>query len=67
VTTAAPGGAVNPRLSCGIVLRSDEDACLVVAGPKIASVRYAPQFPGPRRERVLPVYTRHGMWPAAFS
>jgi hypothetical protein len=36
------------------VLRSDEDACQVVAGAGIASVRYAPQFPGPRRERVLP-------------
>ena len=26
----------------------------MVAGAGIASVRYAPQFPGPRRERVLP-------------
>ena len=25
-----------------------------MAGAEIASVRYAPQFPGPRRERVLP-------------
>ena len=36
------------------MLRSDEDACQVVASAGIASVRYAPQFPGPRRERVLP-------------
>ncbi len=44
----------SPRLRCGIVLRSDEDTCHVVAGGTIASVRYAPQFPAPRRERVLP-------------
>ena len=46
--------AINPRLRCGIVLRSAEDACDVVAGAAVASVRYAPQFPAPRRERVLP-------------
>jgi hypothetical protein len=45
---------VPPRLRCGIVLRTDEDACQVAAGAESASVRYAPQFPGPRRERVLP-------------
>ncbi len=43
-----------PRLGCGIVLRSAEDARQIVAGGKIVSVRYAPQFPAPRRERVLP-------------
>jgi hypothetical protein len=43
-----------PRLRCGIVLRSDEDACQVMAGGTITSVRYAAQFPAPRRERVLP-------------
>ena len=46
--------AVTPRLRCGIVLGSDEDTCQVAAGAGITSVRYAPQFPGPRRERVLP-------------
>jgi hypothetical protein len=45
---------IVPRLRCGIVLRSDEDACQVVAEGKTVSVRYAPQFPAPRRERVLP-------------
>jgi hypothetical protein len=45
---------ISPRLRCGIVLRSEEDACDVVADAAIASVRYAPQFPAPRRERVLP-------------
>ncbi|TVZ06350.1 hypothetical protein EAS64_02685 [Trebonia kvetii] len=45
----------TPKLRCGIVLRSEEeDACQVVAGGTITSVRYAPQFPAPRRERVLP-------------
>jgi hypothetical protein len=53
VTTSAAGPA-SPRLRCGIVLRTDEDACQVVAGTEITAVRYAPQFPGPRRERVLP-------------
>jgi hypothetical protein len=52
--TNPAAGAVTPRLRCGIVLRSDDDACQVVAGAEVASVRYAPQFPGPRRERVLP-------------
>ena len=42
------------RLRCGIVLRSEEDACQVLAGGKIVSVRFASQFPTPRRERVLP-------------
>lgn len=45
---------VVPRLRCGVVLRSEEDACQVVTGGETASVRYAPQFPTPRRERVLP-------------
>jgi hypothetical protein len=53
VTTSA-ADPVTPRLRCGIVLRTDEDACQVVAGAEAAAVRYAPQFPGPRRERVLP-------------
>ena len=45
---------MTPRLHCGIVLGSDEDTCQVTAGGEIAVVRYAPQFPAPRRERVLP-------------
>ena len=45
---------ISPRLRCGIVLRSDEDACQVITEGTVASVRYAPQFPAPRRERVLP-------------
>jgi len=36
------------------VLQSDEDSCLIVTGGEAVSVRYAPQFPAPRRERVLP-------------
>jgi hypothetical protein len=54
VTTSAAGAAGNPRLHCGIVLGSDEDACQVVAGGSVASVPFAPRFPAPRRERVLP-------------
>ena len=53
--TAPVAGSVNvPRLRCGIVLRSEEDACQVLAEGKIVSVRYASQFPAPRRERVSP-------------
>ena len=36
------------------MLRAEEDACQALAGGKIVSVRYAPQFPAPRRERVSP-------------
>lgn len=43
-----------PRLRCGIVLRVEEDACQVLAEGQLASVRYASQFPAPRRERVSP-------------
>jgi hypothetical protein len=42
------------RLRCGIVLRAEEDACQILAGGQVVSVRYASQFPEPRRERVLP-------------
>jgi len=45
---------ITPRLRCGIVLRAGEDACQVLAGGQVASVRYASQFPAPRRERVSP-------------
>ncbi|HEV2450731.1 MAG TPA: hypothetical protein VGS62_02240 [Streptosporangiaceae bacterium] len=48
------GAVITPRLRCGIVIRSEEDACQVLAGGRIVSVRYASQFPAPRRERVLP-------------
>jgi hypothetical protein len=55
VTAPAAGALIVPRLSRGIVLRSaEEDACQVLAGGTTISVRYAPQFPAPRRERVLP-------------
>jgi hypothetical protein len=54
VTSPATDIVVTPRLRCGIVLRSEEDTCQVLDGGKISSVRYAPQFPAPRRERVLP-------------
>jgi hypothetical protein len=48
------GASIVPRLRCGIVLRSQEDACQVLAEGTSISVPYAPQFPAPRRERVLP-------------
>jgi len=46
---------INTRLRCGIVLRAGEDTCQVLlAGDQVVSVRYASQFPAPRRERVSP-------------
>ena len=54
MTASAAGALSVPRLRCGIVLRSEEDACQVLAEGNTFSVRYAPQFPAPRRERVLP-------------
>ena len=36
------------------MLHAEEDACQVLVGGQVVSVRYAPQFPVPRRERVLP-------------
>ena len=45
---------ITPRLRCGIVLRVQEDACQVLAEGQVVSVRYASQFPTPRRERVSP-------------
>jgi len=55
VIASDAGALAVPRLRCGIVLRSEEeDACQVLAEGKTVSVRYAPQFPAPRRERVLP-------------
>lgn len=54
MTAPATGAVITPRLRCGIVLGSEEDACQALTRGKIVSVRYAPQFPAPRRERVLP-------------
>lgn len=45
---------IAPRLRCGIVLRVDEDACHVLTEGHVAPVRYASQFPTPRKERVSP-------------
>ena len=54
MTALSDGAAIPPRLRGGIVLRVEEDACQVVTEGQVVSVRYAPQFPTPRRERVLP-------------
>lgn len=54
VADSTTDALITPRLRCGIVLRSGEDACQVLAGGQIVSVRYASQFPTPRQERVSP-------------
>lgn len=36
------------------MLRTNEDSCQVLSEGHAVSVGYAPQFPGPRTERVLP-------------
>lgn len=43
-----------PRLRRGIVLGVAEDVCQVLGGDRLRSVRYSPQFPSPRTERVSP-------------
>jgi hypothetical protein len=43
-----------PQLSCGLVLRTDEDVCQVRTDSQVVAVRYAAQFPKPRTKRVLP-------------
>ena len=54
MSAPATGALRTPRLRRGIVLRTEEDACEVLAAGQAISVRYAPQFPAPRRERVSP-------------
>ena len=54
VAASMTGAWSTPRLRCGIVLGAGEDACQVLAGGQVVSVRYASQLPAPRRERVLP-------------
>jgi len=46
--------SMSVRLRRGIVLSVREVACEVLGDPQIRSVRYAPMFPSPRIERVLP-------------
>ncbi len=43
-----------PRLYCGIVLHTDEESGEIVTASGVETVRYAPQFPRPRAERVSP-------------
>lgn len=45
---------VSARLRRAIVLRAREDACEILTGGRLRSVRYAPRFPSPRTERVSP-------------
>lgn len=42
------------RLHCAVVIRVSEEACEVLSGGRLRSVRYAPMFPSPRTDRVLP-------------
>jgi hypothetical protein len=54
MTASTPGALSAPRLRCGIVLQVEEDVCQVLAEGQVSPVRYASQFPAPRRERVSP-------------
>lgn len=47
-------GVGSGRLHRGIVIGVREDACDVVAGGRLRSAGFLPQFPSPRTERVLP-------------
>jgi hypothetical protein len=54
VTASVSDTPASPRLRCGIVLHAEEDTCRLQANGEVVLARYAPQFPEPRRERVLP-------------
>jgi uncharacterized protein (TIGR03086 family) len=54
MTDPANQDLVPARLHCGIVVRVQEDACELVRGGRLCSVRYATPFPSPRTERVSP-------------
>lgn len=54
MTASASDSLTAPRLRCGIVLHVDEDVCQVLVEEQVFSVRYASQFPSPRKERVSP-------------
>ena len=51
---SAKEASAIPQLRCGIVLHVEEDVCQVLSEGEVASVRYAPQFPAPRTQRVSP-------------
>ena len=53
-TGETPRRSTSARLRCGIVLSAQEDACQIIAGSKLSTVRYATAFPSPRAERVSP-------------
>lgn len=42
------------RLRCAVVLGVDEERCAVRSGGAVVPLRFAPQFPSPRTERVSP-------------
>lgn len=42
------------RLRCAVVLAVDEERCAVRSGNEVVPLRFAPQFPSPRTERVSP-------------
>jgi hypothetical protein len=44
----------SAALSCGIVLRVQEDACQILRAGQLSSVRYARPFPSPRVQLVSP-------------
>jgi hypothetical protein len=55
VTASAASAPTSPRLRCGLVLRSEEDACQVVAGGEV------------ELDEVERLYTEHGLWDSAFG
>lgn len=54
MSASRPAEVLPRRLRCAIVLNVDEDACEARTEGNVVSVRFAPQFPSPRRERVSP-------------
>lgn len=54
MTTPPSTGSLPRSLRCAVVLRVEEDACLVLRDGVTWSVGYAAPFPSPRTERVSP-------------
>jgi hypothetical protein len=51
---ADPAADPAPRLRSAVVVHAEEDSCEVWLEGALQRARYAPQFPRPRLERVLP-------------
>lgn len=54
MTVSSSAEVLPRRLRCALVLNVEEDACKAWTEGNAVSVRFAPLFPSPRKERVSP-------------